>query len=351
MNLNKLTEALTFDDVSIIPLKSEIESRSHIDVSNQMGKFKLNIPLISSPMDTVTESTMAIAIEKLGGLGIIHRFMSPEKQCEEVKRVKEQGLIAAAAIGSNWKRESNRFAWLKMANVDILCIDVAHGHHSMTRDTIKAIRIVDPKIHIMAGNVATKEAIRDLAKWGANSIRVGIGSGSLCTTRLETGVGIPQITSIVECAAEADKHDIFIIADGGCRMPGDVAKALAAGADAVMLGGMIAGTKESPGSIFRIGSFPNETLYKIYRGSASMESKIERGEEDKNIEGTTQRTIYRGKVKRIVNHILDGVRSSMSYVGARNISEFQRKAEFVKVTNSGIVEATAHGLDRNNLKI
>ena len=197
----------------------------------------------------------------------------------------------------------------------------------------------------MVGNIATREAAKDLCEWGADGIRIGIGGGSLCSTRIQTGVGLPMVSSVSDCVSVADDYDVPCMADGGVRMPADVCKGIVAGADTVMLGSLLSGTKESPGTITKQGMWPNEILQKKYRGSASLESKTDRGE-SKNVEGYSTSTPYKGKVKRIVNDIMDGVRSSMSYVGAGNILEYQAKAEFVSVTSNGVSEATPHLLTK-----
>ena len=200
---------------------------------------------------------------------------------------------------------------------------------------------VKGQFDLLVGNIATKESTRDLCDWGADGLRIGIGGGSLCSTRIQTGVGIPMVSSIRDCVYVADEYDVPCMADGGIRNPGDVCKGLASGADTIMLGSLLSGTKESPGEITKTGVWPNEVLQKKYRGSASLESKKDRGE-SKNVEGVSTTVPYKGKTKRIVNDIIDGLRSSMSYVGASNIEEFQSKAELIKVTNAGVVEAKPH---------
>ena len=344
--------SLTFDDVFIIPQYSEILSRNNIDTWTNVGDdIGLNVPLIATPMDTICEKEMAIALGKLGGMGTIHRFMSIDEQIAQVNEtlnyVGEYHLAAAVGVGKGDRERIVRLC--QETNIKILNVDIAHGHHLLMKDTIKAIKAgFNDEIHIMAGTVCTSEAVKDLIEWGANSIQVGVGNGSLCTTRIKAGVGVPQFTALRQCALAAHGTGVSIISNGGCKSPGDIAKAIAAGASAVVVGSLFAGTKETPGEIRKTGTWPNETLYKAYRGSASADSKSARGEKT-NIEGTSQVVLYRGKVKRIVDDVMDGLRSSMSYTGALTIQEFQHKAIFNRVSQAGLNEAQPHGLGRNCL--
>ena len=341
----KIKEALTFDDISIIPKYSDITTRSDCDLSVDLGKgIVLKTPLVASPMKAVCGTEMAIAIGRLGGLGVIHRFCTLEEQVEMVKHVANSLDNVGAAIGVSDYEYRERATALVEAGANVINLDVAHGHHILSKTAIKYLRNTFPDIHIMSGAVCTAEAIHDLSEWGADSIRCGVGSGSACETRIRAGIGVPQVTAIMECTAAADIEGVTIIADGGLRIVADVAKALALGSHAVMLGSILSGTKETPGEIMKEGVWPNERLYKVYMGSASFAAKMERKEQTKNIEGTSMRVPYKGKVRRVVNDINDGVRSSMSYVGANNISQFQFNSEFVKITSSGIVEASPHGI-------
>ena len=335
---------LTFDDMTIVPKYSEVMSRSLCDTSTKIGNIELGTPLIASPMDTVCGRSMANRITELGGLGILHRFMGWEDQLDianELDRRSEHSALKVhygVAVGV---KDEHRIAELIAdAKPSLMCIDVAHGHHIMVKNTIDFIRDLDSDIHIMAGSICTAKAAADLESWGADSLRVGIGNGSMCETRIRAGVGVPQVNAIIECK---DETSISIISDGGCRTTGDVAKAIALGADAVMIGSLFAGTKETPGHIQKMGQWPNEQLFKKYQGSASIDSKIARGEIN-NVEGNSRIIPYKGKVKRIVNDINDGLRSAMSYVGANNIEEFQKNASFVQVSQAGQIEAKPHGL-------
>ena len=339
-----MEQCLTFDDVQLVPMYSEVRSRGDVDTSSKLDdETVLRMPLIASPMDTICEEEMAIALGNIGGLGIIHRFFTIEEQVAQIKSTLEQTKYVGAAIGATHK-DQERIDALVEAGCRILDIDLAHGHCQIMQESIAWIKDKYPHVHIMAGAVATADAVNDLAQWGAHSIRVGVGNGSMCATRIQTGVGIPLFSALQSCSKAARNHGVKIIADGGCRTPGDVAKAFAAGADAIIIGSLFAGTKETPGSIKKTGLFPDQKLFKQYRGSASIDSKIARGEEGKNVEGTSTLVPYRGKVKRLVSEIEDGVRSAMSYVGAFSMADFQEKSTFVNVTSAGIREAFPHGL-------
>ena len=227
---------------------------------------------------------------------------------------------------------------------NVIVIDVAHGHHKLVGEAIEKIKTKLETIEVIAGSVATGEACEYLCEKGADSIRVGIGNGSLCETRIRTGVGIPQVTALIDCVSVADTYSTPVIADGGVRNIGDVCKGLACGADSIMLGSLLSGTKETPGEIEKVGKWPNEQLYKKYRGSASLDSKKSRGD-DKNVEGNHKVIPYKGKVKRIIQDIQEGIRSSFSYVGANDISEYHSKVELIEVTGAGNLEGKPHLLD------
>jgi len=335
-----MKECLTFDDVSIVPKYSDILHRKDCNTMTKVTKnIYLEIPIVSSPMDTITEFDMAWSMAQLGGVGVIHRFMSIEKQVEIMRSF--VSMTVGAAIGATGDYIERAQALVE-GSCKIILIDVAHGHHLLVKDTIGRLKNeVSGNYDIVAGNIATGEAAQFLCDAGADAVRVGVGSGSLCSTRVQTGVGIPMVSAIRDVVSVCDDYGVSVIADGGIRTPGDVAKPIVAGADCVMLGNLLSGTKEAPGSITKTGMWPNEVLQKKYRGSASLEAKSERGETH-NVEGYSTTIPYKGKVKRIINDILDGLKSSMSYVGASNLEEFQSLAEFVKVTNSGINEAKPH---------
>jgi IMP dehydrogenase len=335
-----MKEYLTYDDVQILPKYSEVTHRSDCSISTHVTKnWELRIPIVSSPMDTVTEFAMAQEMNELGGLGVIHRFMGIHEQADHVGRVTLGVSSAAIGITGDFVERAQE---LVQSGCKILCMDVAHGHHKLVKEAMRRIKNeVTGNFDLLVGNIATKEATRDVCNWGADGIRIGIGGGSLCSTRIQTGVGIPMVSSIRDCVSISDEYNVPCMADGGIRSSGDVCKGLGAGADCVMLGSLLSGTKETPGVITKQGIWPNEVLQKKYRGSASVESKMDRGE-NKNVEGYSTTIPYKGKVKRIVQDIISGLRSSMSYVGANNIEEYQSKCEFVKVTNAGIIEAKPH---------
>ena len=386
----------TYDDVNIIPKYSEVGHRDKVNIRTRFTKkTEIAYPIVSSPMDTVTGLNMAKAMLEWGTCGVIHRFQSIEKQArmmkslhyewdsywnigedtkrtieiewdewwndfsrsnpptkEDWKELKERWWFADSMIDSDshWDRLPlcaavgvtgdylERAQELVKNGCNVLLIDVAHGHHKLVGDAIEEIKTRLSKVEVVAGSVATGEATKYLCEKGADSIRVGIGNGSLCETRIRTGVGIPTVSALLECVAVADSYNTPVIADGGIRNIGDVCKGLACGADSVMLGSILSGTKESPGEIEKIGQWPNEKLFKKYRGSASRDTK----RSDKNVEGNHKVVPYKGKTRRILHDIGDGVRSSFSYVGANNIDEFHSLVELVKVTRAGQVEAKPH---------
>ena len=471
---------LTFDDVLLVPKKSSLKSRRDVNTTTRFTRnIKLNIPLVSSPMDTVTEDKMAITLARHGGIGVIHRYLPLDKQVEIVKKVKraenivieepytisphekitiaremmdkygvsglmvvsggrlvgiitrrdiqfefngekrvyevmtpkerlitaspgisieeaveilkkhkieklplvdEEGrlkglitavdiikkgkypmaardskgrLLVAAAIGVK-EGYLDRAKALIEAGVDALVIDVAHGHMEMVIEAIRKIKQIYGDIDIVGGNVATSEAVEDLAAAGADAIRVGIGSGSICTTRIVTGVGVPQLTAIMDCAEKAHEMDVPIIADGGIRHPGDVVKALAAGASTVMIGRLFAGTDESPGSVI----VRNGRRYKIYRGMASFYAKLGRERRVEEIldiedvadyaftaEGVEAYVEYRGSVEDVIKRLVAALKAGMSYLGAKNINELWEKAEFIRITQAGLRESFPHDVE------
>jgi len=471
-----LGEAVTYDDVLLVPAKSSVLPRE-VDIRTQLTKrISINIPLISAAMDTVTEAGMAIAIAREGGIGILHRNMSIEKQAEEVDKVKrsESGMIldpvtlppektvrdalaamskysisgipivkneklvgiltnrdlrfepnldleiskvmtdgrlitapvgttleeaekilqrhkieklpvvdksgrlrglitfkdiqkkkkfpnackdrhgrlrVGAAVGVTSETEE-RVAALVEAGVDVVVVDTAHGHSRGVIMTVKLLRRKFPDLDLVAGNVGTPEGTRDLIKAGADAVKVGIGPGSICTTRVIAGVGVPQITAIHECSKAAQKYKIPIIADGGIKQTGDIAKAIAAGADSVMVGGLFAGVEESPGEkVLYEGR-----AYKVYRGMGSLEA-MKQGSRDRYFqdveddlpklvpEGIEGRVPYKGHLSEVVFQMVGGLRAAMGYCGARTIQEMKRKARFIRMTEAGLRESHPHDVE------
>jgi IMP dehydrogenase len=340
----KFEEALTYDDVLLVPQYSDIKSRKEVDIGNDLDdKTRLELPIISSPMDTVTTVEMASSLSNLGGMGVIHRYNTPAEQAlivQSVRATTNTRTVAAAVgvTGDYLQRAVNLFD----AGANIICIDVAHGHHSLMENALKSIRDeLGTSVHVMAGNVATQEGFEALADWGADSVRCNVGGGSICSTRIQTGHGMPGLQTIINCARS--DRDARIIADGGIRSAGDIVKALAAGADFVMLGSMLAGTDQSPGFVIEDA---NGMQYKMYRGMASKEAQVNwRGKYSSN-EGISTRIPYKGSVEDILRDIKNGITSGFSYSGARNIEELWSKARFVRQTNAGLGESKTHILSR-----
>jgi IMP dehydrogenase len=473
---------LSFDDVLLVPRRSSIKSRKEVDTRSRFTrKIWLNIPIVSAAMDTVTESRMAITMAREGGIGVIHRFMPPQRQAEEVSKVKraeniviekpatirpdatikeardlmgflgisgllvvddhgkllgiitrrdvlfeddrrlvkdcmtprsemivaregisleearemfrshkieklpivdDEGrlkglitsvdlvkreaypnasrdskgrLLVAAAVGVK-EKELERAQLLVEASVDALVVDVAHGHSEMCIEMVRRLRMIyGDDVEIVAGNVATREGVEDLASAGASAVKVGIGPGSVCTTRVVAGVGVPQLTAIMECAEAAEQMDVPIIADGGIRESGDVVKAIAAGASTVMIGRLLAGTDESPGAIV----MKNGRRYKIYRGMASMyamlgrefmmrddaEALLDASEYSYYAEGVEAYVPYVGSASDVVRRLVAGLRSGMSYLGARNLDELRRNAIFIRISPASIRESYPHDVE------
>ena len=334
--------SMSFDDVLMVPHYSDVESRKSLSTKSDLGDVALEVPVISSPMDTVTEVEMASSMDAHGGLGIIHRYNSIQNQAGLVKSAKEKGLAnIGAAIGVTGDYQERA---LELVNngANILCVDVAHGHHSMMREALKHLKEeYGGDVHIMAGNVATGQGGLDLASWGADSIRVGIGGGSICSTRLVSGHGVPTLQSIVDCVTVG--CPVPIIADGGMKTSGDVVKALAAGADFVMLGSMLAGTDQAPGQVFYNG----DKKYKVYRGMASSEAQVNWRGKTSTPEGISTTIPYKGDVNIILSDLKGGIQSGMSYSGAKTIQELQAKAQFIQQTSAGRGESHTHILTRN----
>lgn len=364
---------LTFDDVLLLPSYSDF-TRAEIDLSaNFTRKIKLSIPLVSAPMDTVTESKLAIALASMGGIGIIHRNLTIEDQAKEVKIVKNKKLLVGAAIaGKNFEERAKA---LVHAQVDVVVVDSAHG---FTKTIIKAVKLLKktyPKLEVVAGNVATYDGARGLIKAGVDGLRVGMGPGAICTTRIISGMGVPQITAIMETVRAArsanSKQTVPVIADGGIKYSGDIVKALAAGASTAMMGSFFASALEAPGkivelnekqvphrfrSVFKTGK--NKYVFKEYRGMGSVGAmekgtKIKSEEEfhgkdyDDRIlvaEGVEGLVPIKGTINEIVGQVLGGLRSGMCYVGAINIESLWKKTRFIRITQASLIESHPHDI-------
>jgi IMP dehydrogenase len=293
-------------------------------------------------MDTVCGLEMALALSRLGGVAIIHRYNSISEQAEIVRAVKREGERVGAAIGSTGDFLERAEA-LQKAGVDFLCIDVAHGDHAMVRGAISDLREkFGFGLHIMAGNVATAEGFAHLQSWGADSIRVGIGGGSICSTRIQTGHGVPNLTAIMECAAVATTATL--IADGGIKNAGDAVKALAAGADFIMLGSMFAGTDETPGEV--VESLLHSTRFKSYRGMASREAQQDWRGKSSAPEGIATMVPCKGPVSLVFNDLTGNIRSGLSYSGVTTIQDLQVRAQFIRQTSAGQHESATHILTK-----
>ena len=341
----KNSQGLSYDDVLLAPQYSDIRSRSEIDPSSDLGRgLHLSLPIISSPMDTISEGSMAVAMSNIGGVAIVHRYNTIEDQARQISIAQEQSnkkLIVGAAIGVS-DDFLTRAEVMRNVGVNFLCVDVAHGHHILMKEALAALRTnLGNDIHIMAGNVATLEAINDLSDWGADSVRCNIGGGSICSTRTQTGHGLPGLQTILDCARP--DRDVKIIADGGIRNSGDMVKAIAAGADAVMIGSLLAGTRETPGDVME---GPNGRALKLYRGMASKEAQMDWRGQYSSYEGVSTTVPYRGNAEPILRDLERGIRSGFSYSGSRTIGELQSKASFVKQTSSGLSESHTHILGR-----
>ena len=341
-----MREGLTFDDVQIEPRYSDIEGRDSAEIDTLFTRnYGIMVPFIASPMDTVCDHEMAAALLKVGGVGVIHRFMPIEQQVASVKKLVgnppfpgKPPVPVAVAIGVNGDSKE-RAGRLIDAGATVLVIDVAHGHHKLVKEMLNWLTLSGCECDIVAGSIATKEAALDLQEWGADALRVGVGGGSVCETRIRTGIGVPQLESVIEVASVAK---VPVISDGGIRYPGDIAKALAAGADSVMIGSLFAGTDEAPGEMFIAGEWPYTKRMKIYRGLASATTKLKYAGAASHVEGASKMIEARGPVESIIKDLADGLTSSMSYVGAHNLSEFRSRSRFIRITPSGLAEAHPH---------
>jgi IMP dehydrogenase len=353
-----MQRAVCFDDVLLIPQFSDIESRSHVDLSvtgfessfaRLTDKHRdLKCPIVGSPMDTVMGPQSAATIAKFGGFGILHRYCSIENskqmffetislmsdELDSSQHLVQNVMVAIGATNDYLERATE----LYNAGCRAFCVDVAHGHHINVKNALSKLRSkFGKKIHVMTGNVATLDAFNDLADWGSDSIRTGVGGGSMCTTRIRTGHGVPTLQSIIDCS-KSDR-DVYIVADGGIRNSGDAVKALAAGADMVMLGSILAGHDESPGTII----LKDHQRFKKFRGMASREAQLEWRGKVSVSEGESTFVPYKGSLSDTLTDLLEGIRSGLSYSGAKTIRELRAKSKFTGVTSNGVLENGPHG--------
>lgn len=332
------TRAITFDDVLLVPSYNHHESRRVVDVSmtDRLAKLSLKLPVISANMDTITESKMANFMHSKGGIGALHRFLSIDANIKEFKSCQGQVFVSVGCTDT----ELQRAEALRDAGAEFFCVDVAHAHAKYVGTTLKKLRQLLGSRCIMAGNVATYAGADYLASCGADIIKAGIGGGSVCSTRIKTGFGVPMLTCIQDCS----RSDRSIVADGGIRTSGDIVKALAFGADFVMIGGMLAGTEPTPGEITKQ---EDGKQIKRYRGMASreaQESYLGPMHEWKTAEGVATEVPYRNNENEIIADIIGGLRSGLTYAGADTISELQRKLNYVEVTQAGRLESLPHKL-------
>ena len=346
-----IKESLTFDDVLLLPQYSDILP-SETDISLSLtAKINLKAPFLSSAMDTVTESKMAIAMAESGGIGIIHRNLNIRQQTKEIAKVKKKKLFVGAAVGTN-NEDIERAKSLIANGCDLIVIDTAHGHSKKVLKILSKLKKIDYSIPLCVGNIATGEAAKKLYNSGADIIKIGIGPGSICTTRMVAGIGVPQISAILEVKNALKNKKIKIISDGGIKFSGDIAKALAAGADAIMMGSIFAGTDESPGKKFRYKG----KIYKHYRGmgsigamsSGSANRYFQKNFKDKSKfvpEGVEGRVEYKGSLSKIIYQLKGGLRSSMGYIGAKNLNQITKNAKFIKITKAGFYESMVHSVE------
>lgn len=365
LNGKLIKEGYTFDDLLLVPAHSTVVP-AHVDLTTQLTpRLRLKLPILSAAMDTVTEAAMASALAKAGGLGILHKNMSIQAQADMVRSVKttsvthpeqaaldEQGrLLVGAAVGVS-NETLDRVKALVEAHVDVIAVDSAHGHSQGVISTIAALHAAFPSLTLIGGNIVTAEAARDLIEAGASILKVGVGPGSICTTRIVAGVGVPQITAVNDVYQVAKAAGVSVIADGGIKFSGDIVKALAAGADAVMLGGLLAGCEETPGEVIDVYG----KKVKTYMGMGSL-TAMQKGSSDRYFqggqkelsklvpEGIEATVPYKGPIAEVLYQMMGGLRSGMGYCGCANLEALKTKARFVKITNAGLNESHPHDVD------
>lgn len=341
--LHERSRTYTFDDVLLVPMKSSVASRFHVDLSSKLTKrFSLKLPFVAANMDTISESGMCIAMNKLGAAAILHRFMTIEAQVAEVKMIRDQSenaSVVAASVGVN-QDSKDRAKALVNAGANVLTVDVAHGHSEAMLEMLGYLKREFPSVDVIAGNVATAAAALDLIRAGADAVKVGIGPGSMCTTRIITGVGLPQLTAISLVASVAEPEGVPVIADGGIRNSGDMVKALAVGASSIMSGSLFAGALETPGELTQ--------GRKAYRGMASRAAQTSwRGgelPEGMAPEGESHWVNCKGPVSEIAHELAGGIRSGLSYLNSRVLGDLRENAFFVELGANAMRENVAHGL-------
>jgi len=365
MLTQNLPLALTFDDVLLVPQHSTVLPRD-VDVTTRFGRLVMRLPIVSAAMDTVTGADMAIAMAQLGGLGVVHKNQSIDDQAAAVEAAAkvEPGrratlgqhgrLAVGAGIGAGGDR-NERVAALVNAGAEVIVVDSAHGHAEGVIQSVAYVREAYPDVVLVGGNVATPEAADALFDAGADVVKVGIGPGSICTTRIVAGTGVPQLTAVSDVATVARARGKHLIADGGIRSSGDIAKAIGAGADMVMLGSMLAGTYETPGKIIEVHGH----RFKAYRGMGSLQA-MQAGSSDRYFqeadpdagpvklvpEGIVGRVPLRGKVEEVIFQLEGGVRAAMGYSGCGTINDMQARARFVRITGSGLRESHVHDVEQ-----
>lgn len=339
--MSQISYSYSYDDVFLEPQYSEINSRSSIDTSSQLGDFHLRTPIMSANMDTITGSAMAIAMFNAGGVGSLHRFMPVNENIEEYNLVRVGGADCFVSVGVN-DHSRERFDALYASGARHFVIDIAHGHSIMMKKMLQWIKLNYSGTFVMAGNVATPQAIKDLNEWGADSVKVGISNGSCCSTNIVTGHGVPQFSAVLNCAHIADQLGIHIVADGGIKTSGDIVKAFVAGCDLVMIGSLLSGTNETPGKFIETAS----GKVKEYRGMASSAAMLNRPTQNNTYTPTAEgvRTLVsaKGSAIDIVNDLTKGLKSGMSYCNAFNIGEISVKAKWGIRTMSGLHDGKPH---------